>query len=131
LTGRDSVEQEFTLAANDDAPAAARAFVRSVLESWRFDTTDTVLATSEAVAQAVLNAVTERITVSVRNLPGRRVRVEVSDDDHRAPDLSDGSTSLSFLVIERIAEDWGLRHFQSDGEIMWFEIDAPRREPLD
>jgi anti-sigma regulatory factor (Ser/Thr protein kinase) len=108
------------LAANDRAPRIGRLFVRATLEAWqcrRDEVEDSELLTSEAVTNAVADRDTPTVVLAVRRFADR-VRVEISDHDHR---LSPPHGTAQ-LIIGKLAAAWGVETIQDDGSTLWFEL---------
>lgn len=104
----------------------ARRFVDATLREWECDGMVDVAAllVSELVANAVLHAGTP-IGVVVRR-DSHRLRIEVHDDDPRAPARkhysSMATTGRGIMLVERLAADWGVRA-TATGKGVWFELD--------
>jgi len=111
---------------------------RSVREARRFterrcrhialddDLTDTaVLLTSELVTNAVVHG---RSEVRLRVLPQERgVRVEVGDDNDRAPVVQphdeDALSGRGVSLIDDVADAWGVEQAEI-GKVVWFTVGA-------
>ena len=114
----------------DDAssPAAARRFVRELLESWGMsDLTEIVeLLVSEVVTNVVRHARTDGSIVVTRSRSG--VRVEVSDFAGGEPTpLSPEPRQPSgrgLSIVDAMATRWGVAAApDGTGKSVWFEVD--------
>lgn len=114
--------------------AAARHFVRDRLISW--EATEgldaAVLVTSELVTNAVLHA---RTAIQVRvEVDGRRVRIEVFDENSRAPVQAacppDATSGRGLALVSALAPAWGIDH-RPDGKVVWAELGTTPDEPDD
>lgn len=119
----------FSLRRDPDAPAAARqallaangALPAPLLE-------DVLLLVTELVTNSVRHATAgpeQGLRVDVRRL-ARRLRVEVSDhgtgfSPQRAPLSPDQSGGWGLLLVETIADRWGVERRDS-GTCVWFEL---------
>ena len=118
-------EARTELAARPESAGAARRFVDSVLrESNLEELRETVLLlTSEVVTNAVIHAHTTVDLIVV--VDHSRVRVEVSDDDDRKPELRRaGEQDVSgrgLVLVEILSVAWGVRP-RSRGKCVWFEV---------
>lgn len=104
---------------------AARAFVRSRLESWEATNwvPKAVLVASELVTNAVLHARTEiqlRLSVEEAN-----VRIEVHDGNSRVPVPAscgvDATSGRGLALVAAVADSWGFE-LQGDGKVVWAEL---------
>ena len=84
---------------------------------------DILVCVSEAVTNAVLHARTPlRFVVSE---VGRRLRIEVTDEDPTLPVVRDPDpgtpTGRGLLLIDRLSTSWGVES-RADGKTLWFEM---------
>lgn len=118
-----SLERRFELNAN--APAGARAFLRSALPFWCGEQAErAMLLTSELVTNAVVHAHSE-CTVRLVMQPAT-LRVEVADTDPTPPHVTvprgpDGGYGLR--LVEALAGDWGVDVVPT-GKTVWFSVDC-------
>ena len=111
-----------------DAPALARRFVTSTLDTWGVAEAfaDVPLVTSELVTNTVQHAGTD-VDVTLDLTPDR-LRLEVSDCSQRPPVMgdidarttADGASTSS----RRSRARWGLEA-RSNGKTVWCEVAAP------
>ena len=103
------------------APARARKLAVGGLVSG--EPRDIVeLLVSELVTNAVLHAHTE-IELTVRDL-GDCIRVEVSDDSPRLPELHPAGLTESgrgLQIVDALASRWGTEG-RTGGKTVWFEV---------
>jgi len=109
---------------------AARAFVRSRLESWEAEemVPDAELVASELVTNAVLHARTNvRLKVA---LESDTVRIDVFDGNSRLPTMVpcglDATSGRGLALVAALATAWGIEQ-QGDGKSIWAEIGS--RDP--
>jgi anti-sigma B factor antagonist len=132
---------DLELSANRQAPGAARATVRELLEGAveKATLSATVLMTSELVTNAVMHpAVGEPSTVGLRIVVfPDRVRVEVDDPGRgfdpgrhlpqEGPIPGPGEGGRGLFVVDRTAARWGSRQHQTDRGrrfSVWFEVET-------
>jgi len=107
------------------APALARGFVSSTLNSWavRDSFGDVPLLASELVSNAVRHARGE-VALSIC-LEEDHVRLAVSDGSAALPVLLDLETARNggwgLHIVERLASSWGLES-DDDGKTVWCEV---------
>jgi hypothetical protein len=81
------------------------------------------LRRGSAITNSVLHARTP-VHFVVREL-GRRLRVEVTDDDPTLPVARDPDpltpTGRGLLLIDRLSSSWGVDG-RPDGKTLWFEV---------
>ena len=112
-----------------NAPALARHFVTSTLDTWGVGEAfaDLPLVTSELVTNAVQHAGTD-VDVTLDLMPDR-LRLEVSDCSQQPPvmgdigEARDGGWGLH--IIAALASRWGLEA-RRDGKTVWCEVVRPR-----
>jgi anti-sigma regulatory factor (Ser/Thr protein kinase) len=107
----------------------ARGFVTSALDAWGVEGDGVVLMADELVTNAVRHARTDVTLVMLRQ--GRRVRVEVHDDDPELPVMrspsADDTNGRGMIVVAEEAEAWGVDEHSQDGKAVWFEVAAKSR----
>ncbi len=115
------------LPARPESAGVARRAVAFALGEARLDEVvdTTLLLTSEVVTNAILHARSELDVIVVVEPPN--VRVEVSDEEHRLPEMreaTDEETSgRGLLLVEMLASTWGSRP-REGGKCVWFEVAA-------
>ena len=105
------------------SPAEARAAVVDRFSDHRL-LGELLLCVSEIVTNAVLHAGTQ-LRFAVTEL-GDRVRVEVTDGNSAVPmrkhyDL-EAPTGRGILLIEELADGWGVEPTSDGGKTVWFEL---------
>jgi len=123
-----SKHESRVLAQSRNAPALARHFVTSTLDTWgvREAFADVPLVTSELVTNAVLHAVSD-VDVSL-DLNPVRLRLEVSDLSDDPPVIGDieearnGGWGLHIVAL--LASRWGLES-RAHGKTVWCEVANP------
>lgn len=120
------------LAGTVESPAAARGFMRRVLDAWDCEDPDeiAVLLTSEVVSNAVVHAATRLALDVVWDDGGEMLRVEVRDGDecpprHRHPSI-DAVGGRGIMLVESLARRWGSEP-EGEGKVVWFELGTRRR----
>ena len=110
------------------SPSAARAFLRGALQTWNLDGFGDVteVLTDELVANVVRH-VHAPMTVRVRRQPNS-IRVEV-DDPSNDPPVQQHADVLAesgrgLLLIDSLADQWGVIQHDGDGKTVWFEING-------
>jgi anti-sigma regulatory factor (Ser/Thr protein kinase) len=120
-------EVELSLTGTPEAAARARAFVTDTLVDWGFRdhiVDDAVLLTSELVGNAVRHC---RGRTTVKLVRSRtRLRVEVCDDEARAPVLhsefaTDAETGRGLQLVDQLSLSWGWQPV-GPGKQVWFEL---------
>ncbi len=111
--------------ADDNAPAAARAFVLAALQTHGIPLADTAaLVVSELATNAVRHGRTG-FTVTVSAL-ARRVRIAVGDGRPNPPVLREYSETASggrgLRIVDALCPDWGTTH-RFEGKVVWAELD--------
>jgi anti-sigma regulatory factor (Ser/Thr protein kinase) len=108
------------------SPGVARRFVGAALRRWNADT-PTIEAAQLLVSELVTNVVVHtssevRLAVSMR---GEKIRVEVTDDDDRLPEMRAGAPEApggrGLGIVDGIADAWGADQ-RRDGKAVWFEL---------
>lgn len=111
----------------------ARRYVSETLTAIGFDDAGPTaeLLVSELVTNAILHA-RSPLNVSVETR-GELVRVAVADDSPRSPQRRrhslDSGTGRGLLLVERMAERWGV-DVGSAGKVVWFELSREPAEPV-
>jgi anti-sigma regulatory factor (Ser/Thr protein kinase) len=114
---------DMSLPPEPSSPAEARSAVLERFSGHRL-LGELLLCVSEIVTNAVLHAGTE-LRFSVSSLTDR-VRVEVADGDPGMPirkhyDLA-APTGRGILLIEELADGWGVDATIDGGKVVWFEL---------
>jgi anti-sigma regulatory factor (Ser/Thr protein kinase) len=115
-----------TFKGTDDAPGAARHFVRDTLEGWgAIDVADdAALIVTELTTNAVLHA-RSGFRVVVAAAPGS-LRISVADDDPATPGSQDfslsGSSGRGLGLVAALSRQWGTTHVQGGGKVVWAEL---------
>jgi anti-sigma regulatory factor (Ser/Thr protein kinase) len=108
-------------------PMAARAFLRSTLQTWKLDGLGEVteLLTNELVSNVVRHVGTGMRLRAIRH-PGA-IRVEVDDPSTRRPTVRESGPNddrgRGLLLVEGLSDRWGT-DLRNDGKTVWFEIDV-------
>ena len=121
------LRDELLLSPTATAPAAARAYVRDVLDYWRLalpgqDVIDRAeLLADELVTNAVLHAQTP---VRLRlKLHGDLLSIGVLDDSPRllrlVPHDPDAESGRGLRLIDELASAWGVRPHPDGGKVVW------------
>jgi two-component sensor histidine kinase len=120
------------LAGTVESPAAARGFMRRVLDAWDCEDPDeiAVLLTSEVVSNAVVHAATRLALDVVWDDDGETLRVEVRDGDerpprHRHPSI-DAVGGRGIMLVESLARRGGSEP-EGEGKVVGFELGTRRR----
>ncbi len=119
-------EARVHLSSHPTSAAAARRFVREVLELWECGDPDAVLiCTDELVSNAIVH-VSSDIDVVVRRTDDA-IRVEVHDDSPRPPlrkvHAMDADSGRGLRVVEALSWRWGVDS-KGAGKAVWFEVPA-------
>lgn len=110
----------------------ARHFVRAALEQTEVETAvieTAVLLTSEVVTNVVVHAgsASELVVEAV----GGSVRVRISDDDDRWPEMVLPSVAdphgRGLCIVDALADAWGVDPDPVQGKTVWFELRARAR----
>jgi anti-anti-sigma factor len=121
------LRDELRLAPTATAPAAARLYVRDVLQYWRLALPDqdvidrAELLADELVTNAVVHA---RTSVRLRlELRGDVLHLGVHDASPRllrlVPDDPERETGRGLRLVERLATSWGVQRRPDDGKVVW------------
>ena len=121
------LRDELRLAPTGTAPAAARLYVRDVLQYWRLalpgqDVIDRAeLLADELVTNAVVHA---RTSLRVRlELHGDVLHIGVHDANPRllrvVPDDPDSETGRGLRLVEQLATAWGVHRGRDGGKVVW------------
>jgi anti-sigma regulatory factor (Ser/Thr protein kinase) len=118
------------LTVGEHAPRHVRRIVRSFLEEWR----------TPELSDAVELGVTELLANVVRHVPDRRctllllrqpdgVRVEVTDGSEQLPLPParldpDAEGGRGLLLLDAMADKWGVSPWRGGGKTVWFECGA-------
>ena len=121
------LRDELLLAPTSAAPAAARVFVRDILDYWQHALPDSalleraVLLANELVTNAVVHARTDlRLRLELR---GDWLHIAVRDGSPRllrmvtANPEAEGGRGL--LVVEQLARAWGVHPHPDGGKVVW------------
>ncbi|MFI1966905.1 ATP-binding protein [Streptomyces pathocidini] len=120
-----SVAQRFPRAG--DAVPEARSFLGSALEEWEIAdrAEDAVLCLSELAANAVRHGAHDDFLVGV-SLGGGCLRVEVHDAGTGVPRVGepseDDTDGRGLLIVESLADGWGVTPHDSCGKTVWTEF---------
>jgi anti-sigma regulatory factor (Ser/Thr protein kinase) len=116
-----------TFAPDPSEVFSARHFVSSALEKWGIECDDLALLVSELATNAVLHARSD-FEVAIIRL-GRRVRVEVFDQNTRLPSFvvapPDAYSGRGLMLLRQLAIAWGVEPHSDVGKTIWFELDLP------
>jgi anti-anti-sigma factor len=121
------LRDELSLAPTTTAPAAARLYVRDVLQYWRLALPDQdVIERAELLAdELVTNAVVHaRTRLRLRlELSGDLLHIGVYDASPRllrlVPDDPEGEGGRGLRLVERLATAWGVHHRPDGGKVVW------------
>ena len=109
------------------APASARAFLRSALQTWKLDGFGDVteLLTDELVSNAVRH-VGAPMTIRAIWRPAA-LRIEVDDPSPEPPTLLApnpfATSGRGIMFVDSLADRWGTR-IGDAGKTVWFELDV-------
>jgi anti-anti-sigma factor len=121
------LKDELRLAPTATAPAAARLYVRDVLQYWRLalpgqDVIDRAeLLADELVTNAVVHTRTSlRLRLELR---GDLLHIGVHDASPRllrlVPDDPEGETGRGLRLVEQLATAWGVNRSRDGGKVVW------------
>jgi anti-anti-sigma regulatory factor/anti-sigma regulatory factor (Ser/Thr protein kinase) len=120
------LRDELVLAPIRTAAAAARAFVREVLDYWQLALPDNtlvdraVLVASELVTNAVIHARTElRLRLELR---GDLLHLAVRDGDPRMLVIIPGPEAeggRGLWLVDQLARAWGVNRHPDGGKVIW------------
>ncbi len=126
------VERE--LPASPTSVHRARIFVHEVLERWKFEDRDSVVAllTSELVTNAIRNS-SHCVTVRIA-LDGCLLRVEALDDNTALPTVMPldpmSESGRGMYMVENLSRHWGAEQRGPATKAVWFEVEvSPRTLP--
>jgi anti-sigma regulatory factor (Ser/Thr protein kinase) len=114
------------LPATDEAPRNARALLAAQLGELLTVEQGQVaeLLISELVTNALRHTRSDVILVDVRT--EARVRVSVTDQSARMPQRQspgpDEPEGRGLMIVDELAEDWGIDALPGDGKRIWFEL---------
>ncbi len=120
----DPAVANLVLAGQPESVPAARAWVRAALaDRPAEERARAELLVDELVANAVLHAGTT-VRVALRRV-GRGVHVEVADDSRQLPHRKllgvEAATGRGLLLLDRLADDWGVVTAPA-GKAVWFSL---------
>jgi two-component sensor histidine kinase len=128
---RNTVRQEARtrLTSHPTSAAAARRFVRDVLNQWQAvgNVASVLLCTDELVTNAIVHVASE-FDVVVRH-DGDVLRIEVHDSSdrpplRRVPDL-EAESGRGLQLVEALSSRWGVDGGgDGPGKAVWFEVQA-------
>lgn len=129
------LRDELRLAPTATAPAAARLYVRDVLEYWRLALPDddvidrAELLADELVTNAVVHA---RTSLLLRlELRGDLLHIAVHDAGPRllrlVPDDPGGETGRDLRLVDRLSTAWGVHRRPDHGKVDWCTLQLWRR----
>ena len=124
------LRDELRLAPTATAPAAARIYVRDVLQYWRLalpgqDVVDRAeLLADELVTNAVVHA---RTPVRLRlELRGDLLHIAVHDASPRllrlVPHDPEGEEGRGLRMVEQLATAWGVHRRPDEGKVVWASL---------
>jgi anti-anti-sigma regulatory factor/anti-sigma regulatory factor (Ser/Thr protein kinase) len=121
------LKDELRLAPTATAPAAARLYVRDVLQYWRLALPgQEVIDRAEQLAhELVTNAVVHaRTSLKLRlELRGDLLHIGVHDASPRllrlVPDDPEGETGRGLRLVEQLATAWGVHRGRDGGKVVW------------
>jgi len=113
--------------AADGEVAACRRFVGNAMAAWGIDVADDVmLLTNELATNAVIHA--RGSFRVVLTLKGSRIRVAVSDDNTRLPELPhvplEALSGRGLSMVVAMAKVWGIDPEDTAGKTIWFELEV-------
>jgi anti-sigma regulatory factor (Ser/Thr protein kinase) len=118
-----------SLPSDPTSPRAARQVVVEALREWSLpQLADALqLLASELVTNVLLHA-PGTITLELKR-SGQRVRIEVRDEHRVVPrttaDRGAGATTgRGLLLVEAMAQAWGVELVDGDGKVVWAEVAA-------
>lgn len=120
------IELSTTFAPDLSSAGEARRFVRGFLAASGASELSEVAAllTTELVTNAVLH--TRSAPDVTARLAGRRLRVEVTDDDHTPPVRQRlaprADRGRGMILVSNLAAAWGFEPTRT-GKVVWFELD--------
>ena len=113
-------------------PGMARHFVRAVLETT--DVEAAVIETAELLTSEVVTNVVVHVgsagELLVETFDGS-VRVRVSDDDDRQPEMAIATATdahgRGLRIVDALADAWGVDTDPVHGKTVWFELRTRKR----
>jgi anti-sigma regulatory factor (Ser/Thr protein kinase) len=130
-------QYRLTLTAGAHSARHIRRIVRSLLDEWELpELSDAVeLGVTELVANVVRHVPDRRCALLVLRL-GAGVRVEVADGSPEPPlpcaELaSDGESGRGLVLLEAVADKWGVGRRPGGGKTVWFECLVPSGRHVD
>ncbi|MFH9062950.1 ATP-binding protein [Streptomyces coeruleorubidus] len=119
------------LTVGEHAPRHVRRIVRSFLEEWRMpELSDAVeLGVTELLANVVQHVPDRRCALLLLRQPAG-VRVEVTDGSDRLPvsparPEPDAEGGRGLLLLDAMADKWGVSLWRGGGKTVWFECASP------
>lgn len=111
------------LSAHPTSPAAARRFVRDVLQDLADE--PVLLCTDELVTNAIVHVCSDVELVVRRSDDGTVVRVEVHDASPRPPlrrvPSPEDEHGRGLMLVEALSTRWGVDR-GTEGKAVWFEV---------
>lgn len=113
-----------------ESVSVARRFVLQKCQQWHLlgSHDRLLLLVSETVTNAVKHARSHLVEVRLVRQPPA-VRVEVRDDDPRAPisgnPAEDAESGRGMQLVEALADEWGVTRHAGDGKTVWFDVTGP------
>jgi anti-sigma regulatory factor (Ser/Thr protein kinase) len=113
-------------------PGMARHFVRAVLETTEVEAAvieTAELLTSEVVTNVVVHvgSASELLVQAV----GGAVRVRITDDDDRRPEMTNPTAGdahgRGLRIVDALADAWGVDSDPVHGKTVWFELRSRAR----
>ena len=128
------VHESHRLPWDAQAPRAARAIVRKVLDGWACLDADGVYTVTLVVSELVTNVVqhaedpSDQLELHLLMEAGRTLRVAVADGSAVEPvvrDLDDTATNGRGLqLVSTLVDRWGVER-STHGKSVWVELDLP------
>jgi two-component sensor histidine kinase len=119
-------EARTRLTSHPTSAAAARRFVRDVLNRWRVGEREepVLLCTDELVTNAIVHVASSIEVVVLRSADGM-IRVEVHDESSRPPlrrlASIDAESGRGLQLVEALSSRWGVASAPT-GKAVWFEV---------
>ncbi len=122
----DQLRASFRLSRDPDDIGRARRWMAETLTEELEVPPERLDALLLAVSELTTNVLVHtecRPTVTLRGGEGR-VRVEVHDDDPRAPQLQPFEPRMpggnGLRIVDAYTDAWGVEHLPADGKVVWF-----------